>query len=220
MTRFKPHYFSILLLGILLFIVIFAQFQIITLSKRITILETQIAQAKQPKAHPSLHFEDTLIDIKNRLQSIEQRTKYDKLVVTGKTNSPITKNNIQPETPEEYEQKALLEGRAQWEEKYLPTLYEDSDKKAQLMVEHLTRQHTIPNDKKRQIHAILKENFINIAYAISDVDGSPSFAEFSQQINSLNKSKLEKLELLLSEEQLAVLNRTDWHSQFKQHALH
>ncbi|ESP90807.1 hypothetical protein [Pseudoalteromonas luteoviolacea] len=218
MTRFKPRYFSILLLCVLLSVATFAQFQITMLSKRIAMLETQLALAKQPKSQPGLNFEDTLIDIQNRLQTIEQRTNKDSFA--AKTNLPVTRKNTQPETPEEYEQKALLEGRAQWEEKYLPTLYEDSDKKAQLMVEHLTRQHTIPDHTKRQIHAILKDNFINIAYAISDVDGFPSFAEFSQQIDSLNKSKLAKLELLLNPEQLAVLNRTDWHSQFKQHALH
>ncbi|AOT07855.1 hypothetical protein [Pseudoalteromonas luteoviolacea] len=218
MTNSKTQYLFILLTFILLLANVAAQLELTALSERIAHLETQLALKPQKQSPSESNLDVELEDIQNRLLTLEQSQHAFTDQKITKTQKPNT--NQATLSDEDRVEKEFLTGRTQWQDKYLPTLHADSDKKATMMVKHLVKSNTLTQSQQQQVFSILRDNFVEAAYVIADTDAYPTFADFTAQIQSLNQLKTKRLTQILSDEQLSQLNQVDWHSRFKQHALH
>ncbi|MCF6439874.1 hypothetical protein L1077_10560 [Pseudoalteromonas luteoviolacea] len=218
MTYTKTQYLFILLTFILLLANIAAQLELTALSERIANLEAQLAFKSQKQSPSESSLDAELADIQNRLLTLEQSQHAFTDQKITKIQKP--KTNQATLSDEDRVEKEFLAGRTQWQEKYLPTLHTDSDKKATMMVEHLAKNNVLTKSQQQQVFSILRDNFVEAAYVIADTDAYPSFSDFTEQMQRLNQLKTEQLAQILSDEQLSQLNQVDWHSRFKQHALH
>ncbi|KZN55776.1 hypothetical protein [Pseudoalteromonas luteoviolacea] len=60
---------------------------------------------------------------------------------SSKAKTPLSLNSEK----QNREHHTFLADRTQWKEKYLSTLYEDANKKAQLMVDFVSQSHDLTN---------------------------------------------------------------------------
>ncbi|KZN58744.1 hypothetical protein N473_04735 [Pseudoalteromonas luteoviolacea CPMOR-1] len=220
MTYSKTHYLFILLTLVLLLANIAAQLELTKLSGQISNLEQQLTLQSQKDNDPTADVSTELQDIQNRLHLLEQSAQntahqtYAKKQTINPNNKPSTLS-AQQRVDQEF-----LAGRTQWQEQYLPTLQADSDKKAQMMVAHLSQNDALTYNQQQQVFSILRDNFIEVAYVIADTDTYAGFDAFNAQVKKLNQVKTEQLSQVLSAKQLSQLHQVDWNARFKQHALH
>ncbi|MBQ4811301.1 hypothetical protein J8M20_08135 [Pseudoalteromonas luteoviolacea] len=198
---------------------ILTHIQVTTLSARIDSLENMLQHAELMRPPTQTNLNNKVQDIQSRILTIENRVKA---LQANTTNTKLSKN----QTPlnlinekQNREHQAFLAGRTQWEEKYLATLYDDSDKKAQLMVDQLAQSHELTNTQQRRLFSTLRDNFVEVAYVITDQETYPTLHDLTNKIADLNQLKTKQLREFLTEEQLKQLNSVDWVSRFKQHAL-
>ncbi|OCQ22763.1 hypothetical protein A7985_02050 [Pseudoalteromonas luteoviolacea] len=198
---------------------ILTHIQVTTLSARIDSLENMLQHAELMRPPTQTNLNNKVQDIQSRILTIENRVKA---LQANTPNTKLSKNKTPLNLINEKqnrEHQAFLAGRTQWEEKYLATLYDDSDKKAQLMVDQLVQSHELTNTQQRRLFSTLRDNFVEVAYVITDQETYPTLHDLTNKIADLNQLKTKQLREFLTEDQLKQLNSVDWVSRFKQHAL-
>ncbi|CAM4008034.1 hypothetical protein [Pseudoalteromonas byunsanensis] len=220
---------SKLIIFLYLSLIVFCIFLLV----RVNVLSAQLGELKN--AMPS-HFtelpaiDDTpshvdrheLQEVLVRLEQLEESA--DKLAVQP-TEQVSTRHNAQinepsGSTPEgQMPEQDFHEGRVQWQQKYAASMFEDADKKAQVMAEYLAENYKLDKRKQRQVLSIMREHFVEFAYLISDTDTYPSFNSFSKQVEYLNSQKMGKLSQVLSEQEIKSFNSVDWMTIFKSSGL-
>ncbi|KZN67501.1 hypothetical protein [Pseudoalteromonas luteoviolacea] len=193
--------------------------QVTALSARINSLENMLQHAELLRPPAQTNLNNEVQAIQTRVSHIEHLVK--KLQVNNPAAKPsqaITPNNTRIEK-QNREHLAFLAGRTQWEEKYFSTLYEDADKKAQLMVDHVSQSHDLTSTQQQRLFSTLRDNFIEVAHVITDQETYPTFDDLANKIAELNQLKSKQLSEFLTDAQLKQLNNVDWVNRFKQHAL-
>lgn len=203
------------LLAALVVYVAFLQCELNALSKRIGGIEHSTVVTYKPLM-PSSAFleEDTISGIYSRLSAVEEKV----VLLQKKSRVAVKSTEKEVVNEQEFEQRVFLEGREQWQIDNMDSLYVASEKKAQLMVEHL-KNKSIEENIQLQVFSILREHFVEVAYVIADTQAYPTLEEFTGQIEILNEAKKQSLSKLLSSDELAKLNKVNWLHEFKKHNL-
>ncbi|KZN52197.1 hypothetical protein N474_23565 [Pseudoalteromonas luteoviolacea CPMOR-2] len=217
MLNNKIRYLFIFSILALILTNVLTHIQVTTLTARIETLESTLKNGLTPSSTLQSNLDIDVLNIKSRLIGIEQQLYSLQAAVPKAQVTQITHDRDNQK--QRQEQQAFQQGRIDWEEKYFATLYEDSDKKALMMVEHLSELNALTIAQKQELFSVLRDNFIEVAYVITDQDAYPTFDDLTNKISELNKIKATRLSQFLNDEQLKQLNNVDWVSRFKQYAL-
>ncbi|KZN44108.1 hypothetical protein [Pseudoalteromonas luteoviolacea] len=217
MLNNKIRYLFIFSILALILTNVLTHIQVTTLTARIETLESTLKNGLTPSSTLQSNLDIDVLNIKSRLISIEQQLYSLQAAVPKAQVTQITPDRDNQK--QRQEQRAFQQGRIDWEEKYFATLYEDSDKKALMMVEHLSELNALTIAQKQELFSVLRDNFIEVAYVITDQDAYPTIDDLTNKISELNKIKATRLSQFLNDEQLKQLNNVDWVSRFKQYAL-